>query len=160
MKKAFILICILFTTANATAQFGRQGGLRNNRLGRQQPNVPPNENQKANIEKKNAERQAEYIANFLATLEADDFQKEIAKQTMDEYFELTKKFMKVQFDNSVERKDAFDGFKREHFRELKTMLSESDNVKLDEFLEGKFKEGEEKKKKKKKRKKKKRNNDN
>jgi len=148
MKRVLFLVCILLTTTTtAIAQFGNQG-MRNNRLGRQQPNVPPNENQKANIEKKNAELQAEFIASFLDTLEADDFQKEIAKQTMAEYFELTKKFMKVQFENSVERKDAFDGFKREHFKELKSLLSEGDNLKLDDFLEGKFKKDDGKKKKK------------
>ncbi|WP_299117037.1 hypothetical protein [uncultured Winogradskyella sp.] len=152
MKRAFILICILLTTATATAQFGRQG--RNSRLGRQQPVTPPNENQKANIEKKNAERQAEYIENFLSTLEADEFQKEIAKQTMDDYFEKTKEFMKIPFDSSVKRKDAFDLFKQEHFKELKTMLPENDIVKLDAFLDGKFQEKEVKKKKKKRKRKK------
>lgn len=154
MKRALILICILLTTASATAQFG---GQRQNRFGRQQPNTPPNESQKADIEKKNAERQAEYISNFINTLEADEFQKEIAKQTMEEYSVLIKKFLKLPFENSVARKDAYEAFKLEHFKELRIMLSEGDNIKLDDFLDGKFKEGKEKKKK---RKKKKRNKNN
>jgi hypothetical protein len=152
MKRVLILICIYLTTVTASAQFGNQGRNNGRLLSSQQPNIPPNENQKADIEKKNAALQVEFVESFLETLEADDFQKEIAKQTMTEYFDLTKKFMKVQFENSVERKDAFEGFKREHFKELKSLLSEGDNLKLDDFLEGKFKKDDGKKKKKKKRK--------
>lgn len=151
MKRIVLLICILLTTLSATAQFGRQ---RQNRLGRQQPNTPPNENQIANLEKKAEERQQEYIKSFITTLEADEFQKEIAKITIDDYYKEIKKFLKVKFENTLQQKDAFDNLKREHFKELKSLLSEPNNKKLDEFLDGKYKENDDKKEKKKKRKKK------
>lgn len=155
MKKLVLLICVLLSTSNVIAQFGNQ---RQNRLGRQQPNTAPTETQIANLEKKAAERQQEYIKSFITTLEADEFQKEIAKITIDDYYIETKKFLELKFDNSLERKDAFDDFKEKHFKELKSLLSEDDNKKLDEFLEGKYKDENKKEKKRKKKKRKKKNN--
>ncbi|GGI57553.1 hypothetical protein [Winogradskyella haliclonae] len=152
MKRVFILICILLTTATATAQFGRQ---RQNRLGRQQPNPITDENRKVSMEKKAAERQEEYIINFLSILEADDFQKEIAKLTLNDYFAKVKELVKLDFENSAQRKDTFDALKEEHFKELKSLLSAKDNYELDKLLKGEFRENEIKKKKKKKRRKKK-----
>lgn len=152
MRQLLILICLLLTTVTVTAQFGRQ---RQNRLGRQQPNTPPTENQKAAFEKKAAERQAEFIANFISTLEADEFQKEIAKQTVTDYFTKAKEFAKIPFENSAQRKDAFEALKKEHFLELRTLFSKKDNEQLDKFLKGEFEEKEAKKKKKKRKKKKK-----
>lgn len=159
MRKIVLLTLLLVTTLSVSAQFG--GQRQNSRLGRQVPNTPPNESQKADMERKQAERQEEYVSNFLTTLEADAFQKEIAKQTLNDYFEKTKSFLKLPFANSVERKDAFEAFKIHHFAELKTMLPENDIKKLDTFLEGKFEEKEVvKKKKKKKRRKKNKDDDN
>jgi len=154
MRRTLLLLSFLLTTVTMTAQFG---GQRQNRFGRQQPNTPPSENQKERMEKKALERQQEFISNFLSTLEADDFQKEIAKQTMDEYFKKIPEFMKIPFEKSVERKDAFDFMQREHFKELKTLFSDSDNEKLDKFLKGEFQEKEAKKKKRKKKNRKKDN---
>ena len=151
MKQLLILICLLLTTATVTAQFG---GQRQNRFGRQQPNTPPNENQIAAMEKKAAERQAEYIANFISTLEADEFQKEIAKQTITDYFIKAKELTKFPFENSAQRKDGFEALKKEHFAELRSLFSEKDNEQLDKFLKGKFEEKDVKKKKKKRKKKK------
>ena len=147
MKQLLILICLLLTTATVTAQFG---GQRQNRFGRQQPNTPPNENQKERMEKKNEERQEEYIAKFISTLEADDFQKEIAKLTVTDYYVKAKEFVKIRFENSAKRKDGFEALKKEHFEELRTLLSKKDNEQLDKFLKGEFKEKEAKKKKRKK----------
>lgn len=148
----------MLTTYSATAQFGRQGRQRQNRFN-QQPQIAPNENQKEQMEKKNKLRQEEYTASFINSLEADDFQKEITKQTIADYYTQIKKFLTVKFENSVQQKEAFEGFKNQHFAELKTLLSESDNKKLDEFLDGKFKKNDGDKKKKKKRKRKKKNKD-
>ena len=155
MKKIATLLLVFLVTASATAQFG---GQRNNRFGRQQqPQSPPTENQIEAAEKKAEERRQEFVTNFLSTLEADDFQKEIAKQTIDDYFEKVKSFSKLPFENSVQRKDAFEALKKEHFQELRSLISENDNKKLDGFLSGDFDEGEVKKKKRKKRKKDKKN---
>ena len=150
MRRVLILVCLLLTTATMTAQFGRQ---RQNRFGRQQPNTPPTETQKERMEEKAAERQEEFILKFMSTLEADEFQKQIAKQTIDDYFVKIKSFMKIPFENTVQRKDAFDALKREHFAELRTLISKKDGEQLDKFLNGEFEERDAKKKKKRRKKK-------
>jgi len=147
MKKVVILVLTLLMTASVSAQFM---GQRQNRFNRQ-PQTPPSENQIEAAEKKAEKRLEEVILNFLSTLEADEFQKEIAKQTLDDYFEKLREFSKIPFESSMQRKDAFDAFKREHFKELKSLMSDSDNNKLDQFLDGEFDEGEVKKKRRKKR---------
>lgn len=156
MKKAIILVLTLLITASVSAQFM---GQRQNRFNRQ-PQAPPSESQKEAAEKRALERRQEFVVNFLSTLEADEFQKEIAKQAIDDYFVKITEFTKILFGSSAERKDAFDMFKREHFRELKSLMSDSDNKKLDEFLNGDFEENEVKKKRRKNRKRKKDNDDN
>jgi len=155
MKRVFILACILLTTATATAQFRNQ---RQNRFN-QPSQSAPTENEKANMKKKQAERQKEFIENFISTLEADDFQREIAKQTLNDYFKKSKEFMKISFDNSTKRKEAFLEFRMQHFAELKALLTANDNKKLDDFFEGKFEESEVKKKRRKNRKRKKNKED-
>ncbi len=156
MKKAIILVLTLLMTASVSAQFM---GQRQNRFNRQ-PQAPPSESQKEAAEKRALERRQEFVVNFLSTLEADEFQKEIAKQAIDDYFVKITEFTKILFGSSAERKDAFDMFKREHFRELKSLMSDSDNKKLDDFLNGDFEENEVKKKRRKNRKRKKDNDDN
>jgi len=155
MRRAFILICILLTTATATAQFGSQRQNRNNR----QPPQPPTENEKERMRKKSAERKKEIVANFLTTLAADEFVKEIATQTFDEYFTKVETFLKIPYGSLIERKEAFETFRDAHFKELKFLLSESDSKKIDEFFEGNFEESEVKKKRRKENKKKKNKDD-
>ncbi|SHH62877.1 hypothetical protein [Winogradskyella jejuensis] len=156
MKKAILFICVLLTSFAASAQFG---GQRQNRFNRQPPASPPSDSQIEAAEKKAEERRQEFVANFLTTLEADDFTKEILKQNMNDYFEKVKVFMKQPFENSVQRKDAFEAFRREHFKESRSLLSENDQKKLDDFFKGEFDETEVKKKKKKKKRKKKKKGD-
>ncbi|RNC86324.1 MAG: hypothetical protein ED556_08500 [Winogradskyella sp.] len=152
MKRILLLLGLIFTTATVSAQFV---GQRQNQFNRQrQPPQPPTENEKERAAKKVAERKKELVTNFLSTLEIDEFVKEIATQTFDDYFNKIEAFMKIPYDNAVERKDAFDVFRHEHFKELKSLLSEGDSKKLDDFLEGKFEEKEVKKKRRKNRKKK------
>lgn len=156
MKRIIVLALLLLTTIDVSAQFGRQ---RQNRIGRQTPVIPPNENQKEANLKRALEVRAEYISAFLSSLDADEFQKEIAKQTITDFYERLNTFSSIPFGSISEKKDAFELFKNEHFKEIKSMFSENDNKKLDEFLDGKFKKEDLDNKKKKKNKRRKRNKD-
>jgi hypothetical protein len=118
------------------------------------PNQEPSERDIEKQKEKAEERRQEYIDNFLSTLEADEFQKAITKQTLTDFYDKVQGFMKQEFDTTLERKDAFEAFKEKHFEELKTLISKADTEKLDEFLDGKFKEKEAKKKKRRKKKRK------
>jgi len=156
MKKYTFLIALLFVTSTALAQFGgRRGGMQNrNRMAMPQQNQAPTESQKEAMLKKAEERKEEFIGNFIGTLEADDFQKQIITQSLNDYFDKVTEFSKLPFEHSAERKDAFDALKKEHFAELKSLISESDMEKIKGLLDGKFDEKETKKEKRKKRKKK------
>ena len=159
MKKTLLLLTFLCLTISVSAQFGRQRNSRQNQFNRQ-PQSPPTETQKEQAEKKLKEKQKEFLDGFIASLEADEFQKEIATITITEFYEKLKDFIKIKFASSVERKDAYEAFKDKHFKELKSLLSEPDTIKLDKFLEGDYKKDKDKSKKKKKPKKKKRNKNN
>ena len=52
------------------------------------------------------ERKNKYIANFITTLEADDFQKEIIKQTISSFFDEKVAFFSMKFEHNLDRKDA------------------------------------------------------
>lgn len=150
MKKICIVLFVCFiTTYSVSAQYQR--GNRNRNIGNVSQNQEPTDAQIKKQKEEAIERRNEYITKFLSTLEADEFQKEIAKQTLVDFYEKTQEFVKQSFENNLKRKDAFDAFKENHFKELKTLISEDDSAKLDEFLEGKFKERDAKKKKRKKR---------
>lgn len=152
MKKIYLLLGFLITVTTVSAQF------QNNRRGVNRniggiPQQAPSEREIEKQKEKAEERRQEFILNFLSTLEADEFQKEIAKQTITDFFTKSEEFIKLPFDTSTERKDAYEKFRDSHFTELKTLISEADTVKLDSFLKGDFKENDAKKKKKKKRRK-------
>ena len=72
MRKTILLIFTILLGLNINAQ--RQG---NNRSNIPQTNREPSEQEIAKYEREAEERKEEYIANFLTTLEADDFQKQI-----------------------------------------------------------------------------------
>ncbi len=158
MKKIILFTFTLLLGFNTYAQMMRNGR-RNNMNTVPQTNREPSEADKEKMKREAEDRKQEFIANFITTLEADDFQKEIIKQTISSYFEKTLELIKIPFENSLARKDAFDKFKESHFKELKTLISENNMTKINSMLDGEFDEKEVKKKKKKKKKRKK-NKDN
>lgn len=147
MKQYLTFISFLFVTSIAVAQFGGQRGTIRNR----NPAPPPTDAQKEANARKVEERKQEFIANFITTLDADDFQKEIIKQTINDYFVKLVELYNIQFQHSTERKDAVRAFKKEHFLELKSLISEDDMTKIKQMIDGDFEEKEVKKKKKRKR---------
>ena len=153
MKKLFTLTLLFLVISSTYGQFGRQG--RRGNMNRIPQNTEPTEAQIEARKKEMEERREEYIANFLGTLEADEFQKEIVKQSLNSFYDELKKFYDIKFESQVERKDALDKMIEKHFEEVKLLVSETDMQKINDFTKGKFDEKKEKKKKRKWKKKKK-----
>lgn len=161
MKKILLSTCFLLMSISIFAQVaGRRTSPLRNRIPQSQQE--PTEGQIAERERKIEERKQEFLNNFLTTLEADDFQKEIIKQTLEDYFEKKIALYKVQYSVREERADAVKNLDSMHFKELKSLISKGDMKKINDMISGGFDEGEVKKKKKKakkKRKKKKKDTD-
>ncbi|WP_296314020.1 hypothetical protein [Winogradskyella sp. UBA3174] len=162
MKKTIFILFILFVNINVFAQQQQQQRRRN-------LNAPPVTSRaptENDIEKRQRdidERKAEYISNFMTTLEADDFQKEILKQYINNFYKEKVVLLKTKFNHSIERNKAIKNLEITHFKEVEELMSEEDILKLKDFVQGKFDDEEalkDKKKKKKKRKKKKKKDDN
>ncbi|MBT8244840.1 MAG: hypothetical protein HKP48_00515 [Winogradskyella sp.] len=152
MRKVLILICLLLTTATVTAQFGRRGA---NQVRRPQTSSEPTEAQKAKFEKNMKERQQEFITKIINKLGADEFQKEITRITLTEYFDKLIAFNQIEFDRQIGKKDALRKLQKEHFSDLRSLLSEVDMNIIDDVVEGKNlksldEEGDSKKKRKRK----------
>ena len=153
MKKLlFLIVLVLGLSHTIDAQVMRRGGdpLRQSRIPQSQPSEEEIKKQQEKFEKEMIERREEYVANFLTTLEADDFQKEIIKQTLNDYFEKKIAIFKTPFERTIERQDAVKALNKTHFEELKTLISENDMAKINAMIEGEFDEKEAKKKKKRK----------
>ena len=103
-------------------------------------------------------KQEQYISDFLATIEVDDFQKEIISQTMKSYFEEFKKINMLQV-RDVQRQELVENLDNTHFKDLKAMVSEDTMSKIMDAVKGKWKQetNREKKKRLKKEKKNKKN---
>ena len=103
-------------------------------------------------------KQEQYISDFLATIEVDDFQKEIITQTMKSYFEEFKKINMLQV-RDVQRQELVENLDNTHFKDLKAMVSEDTMSKIMDAVKGKWKQetSREKKKRLKKEKKNKKN---
>jgi hypothetical protein len=120
-------------------------------------NVLPNESQKERTERKIEERKQEYINNFLSTLNADDFQKEIIKQKLISFFDEKIALSKQQYSRSFEYQEAVRKLEDSHFKDIEPMLTEENMAKIKEMIQGDFDEKEVIKEKKKKKDKKKKN---
>ena len=151
MKKVVLFTFSLLLGFNIYAQS------RRDRMGNPVVNREPTEEEIAKYEQKLEERKDEFIANFLTTLEADDFQKEIIKQYINSYFEAKKEVLKVKYERTFDREEAIKKLDESHFKDLEELISESDMSKIKDMIKGGFDEKEVKKKKKKKRKKKDKN---
>ena len=120
-------------------------------------NVLPNESQKERTERKMEERKQEYIDNFLSTLNADDFQKEIIKQKLISFFDEKIALSKQQYGRNFEYQEAVRKLEDSHFKDIEPMLTEENMAKIKEMIQGDFDEKEVIKEKKKKKDKKKKN---
>jgi len=152
MKKVVLLTFALILGFSTYAQS------RRDRMGNPIISREPTKEEIARYEQKIEERKDEYIANFLTTLEADDFQKEIVKQYLNSYFEAKKEVLKVKYEHSIDRKEAIKNLNDSHFKDLEELISANDMKKLNDLITGEFDEKEVKNKKKKKRKKNKEDN--
>ncbi|MBF8151063.1 hypothetical protein ITJ86_14220 [Winogradskyella sp. F6397] len=152
MKSIILVVFTILLTLNVNAQ--RRSGNMNNIP---QTNREPTEEEIAKYEREAEERKEEYIANFLTTLEADDFQKQIIKLTINSFLEEKIALLKTRFEHHLDRNAAIKKLEESHFAELKELISEDDMSKIKELIKGGFNEKEVLKEKKKKRKKKKRN---
>ena len=156
MKKIVFIIFALFIGLNVFGQVGRN---MNNRI--PQTSREPSEKDIENRKRLMEERKDEFIANFLTTLEADDFQKEIIKQSLNSFYDAKVAIFKTPFERHFDREQAVKKLEDTHFVDLKDLISEGDMAKVKEMIKGDFNEKEvikEKKKKKKKRKKKNKDN--
>lgn len=151
MKKAVLFIFALILGLNIHAQSQR----------RDSNNIPhtnrePTKEEIAKRERDLEERKAEYVDNFLTTLEADEFQKHIIKQNIYSFFDAKLAIMKTRFEHRIERQQAINNLENTHFKDLEELISEDDMSKVKKLIKGDFDEKEVvKKKKKKKRKRKK-----
>ncbi|WP_299117085.1 hypothetical protein [uncultured Winogradskyella sp.] len=153
MKKTIIIAFAL------VLGFSTYGQVRRDRMGNPVTPSEPSEKEIAKRKQMIEERRKEYIANFLTTLEADEFQKEIIKQSLDSFYEAKIGILKTRYEHSIDRKDAIKKLVDTHFVELEELISENDMIKIKDLATGKFDESEVKKKNKKKKKRKKKNKD-
>lgn len=153
MKKFILIVFALFIGLNVYGQ------RRRNMNNIPQTNREPTEQEIAKFEREREERKQEYISNFLTTLEADDFQKEIIKQHLNSYYEAKMALYKTRFEREFEREKAIKNLDDTHFSELKDLISEGDMLKIKDMIQGDFNEKEVVKKKRKNKKKKNRKKD-
>lgn len=137
------VLTLVICTSNTFAQRQRPSQ-------RQQQPVDQ-EKEKAKYEEQAEKNKKEYISEFVATLEVDDFQKEIITQQMDTYFEELRKINKLGL-KPFERTEYVERLDEKHFRDVRVMVTEETMTKIMEAVKGKWDRKEEKKKKKKKRK--------
>jgi hypothetical protein len=157
MKKIVLIIFALFL---ALSVFGQNRNQNQRQSQSQRNNIPqtsskPTEQEIAKRQREIDDRKDEYIANFLTTLEADEFQKHIIKQNLDSFYVASVELSKTDFGHVLDRQAAFKNLKDTYFVELEDIISESDMTKLKELISGKFNEKEVLSKKEKKKKKKK-----
>ncbi|SDS96251.1 hypothetical protein [Winogradskyella sediminis] len=153
MKKVVLFIFAILLGLNVHAQ--RRGSSLNNIP---QSNREPTKQEIAKYEREAEERKEEYIANFLTTLEADEFQKQIIKINLNSFLEEKIALLNTKFEHRLDREEAVKNLEDTHFLELQELISKSDMEKIKDLIKGDFNEKEVVKDKKKKRKKKKRKN--
>ncbi|WP_339751801.1 hypothetical protein [uncultured Winogradskyella sp.] len=154
MKKAVLVLFALFIGLNL---FGQRRGRNTNNI--PQTNREPSEQQIAKQKRQVEERKQAFVANFLTTLEADDFQKEIIKQTIITYYDAKIAILKTRYERQFDLEKDIKGLYDMHFKDLEELISESDMAKIKEMIKGNFDEKEIVKEKRKKKKKKRRKKD-
>lgn len=148
MKKIFLTIFIL--SIFSSLSYGQRRGQGRQRQQQIPQNVDP-EKEKAKFAERAEVAKKKYIAEFVGSLDIDEFQKEIISQTMDSYFVELGKINKLGL-NSFEREEYIELYDKEHFKDVKEIVSEDVMAKIMDAIKGKWDRNEEKKKKKKKKK--------
>lgn len=147
MKKAILFLFVLSLSLNAFSQRPANVG------GIPQTSLEPSPQDIARQKREMEERKDDYIKNFISTLEGDDFQKEIVKQTLNSYFDKKIALLNVPYERSIDRENVIKNLDKTHFVDLKELISEDDMTKITEMIAGNFDEGEVQKKKRKRKKK-------
>ena len=147
MKKIVLVVFALILGFNSYAQ------QRRDRMGNPIVQREPTEQEIEKHKQKIEERKDEFIANFLLTLEGDEFQKEIVKQKLYTYYDAKLALLKVKYERHFDREQAIKKLDESHFAELKELISEADMNRIKEMTKGNFDEKEVKKEKKKKKRK-------
>ena len=148
MKKIVLVLFALFICLNI---FGQNPGSIEDRI----PRGKPTEQEIAKRNRMMKERKKEFISNFITTLEADDFQKQITRQYLNTYYDAKVEILNTPYEHRIDLKAAIKNLDDTHFSDLKALISEKDMGKINELINGEFDEKEVKNKKKKKKKKKK-----
>jgi hypothetical protein len=151
MKKVFILAFVILISIPAFGQFQNQQRRGGDPLRQRMPPQPPSEAQKEDMKRKMEEKMQAFISDFVNSLEVDEFQKEIAKQTISEYFDKVIELQKLPYSNSQERALAIQAMEKEHFTELKLLISEANMKKIKDMISGDYEPEDEHNQKKKKR---------
>jgi hypothetical protein len=154
MKKVLIILFALFIGLNV---YGQRRRNMNDRI--PQTQREPSEQEIEKRKRLMKERKDEYIANFLTTLDADDFQKEIIKQSVNSFYDAKMDILRKHFERNFDREQEIRKLEKVHFVELKALISEGDMTKITKLITGGFDEKEVVKDKKKKKKRKKRKKD-
>merc|ERR1711916_33454 len=136
MKNILLAFSLILLSFNSYSQ------VRRNMNNIPQTSREPTEKEIAKREREVEERTEEYILNFLSTLEADDFQKEIIKQKIYSFFDAKIAIFKTQYDHNLDRKEAIKKLEENHFKELEELISENDMKKVREMIKGDFDEKE------------------
>ena len=152
MKKTVLFLFALFIGLNVFSQRNR------NMNGIPQTNRQPTEQEIAKRDRLMKERRDEFVANFLSSLEGDDFQKEIVKQHLSSFYEAKLKLYQTPFEHRLDRENEIKKLENTHFTDLKDIISKGDMKKINTMISGGFDEKEYLKKKKKKEKRKKNKN--
>lgn len=133
MKRLILtLFCLIAITVNSTSQNATE------------------EKQREKYEAEMKKKKEEFIIDFVATLDVDEFQEVIIKQTMDSYFEETKKIRLLGL-RDYETKGRIEQLDQKHFQDLKAIVSDDTMNKIMDAVKGKWDKKKDKRKKKKKR---------
>lgn len=146
MKTIYLLV---FACIFCTSTFAQRRTNQRSQQNMQQPVDP--EKEQARYEEQAEKQKQEYIAEFVATLEVDDFQKEIITQQMDSYFEELRKINRMGL-KSFERTEHVDKLDVRHFADVRAIVTEDTMNKIMDALKGNWDRKSEKKKKKRNRK--------
>lgn len=103
-------------------------------------------------EKEMKEKEEKYIADFVKTLDENDFVKEIVSQKLLSYSDEKKKILAYEIE-SFKKQELVEELNIRHFSDLKPIASENTLEKINLLITGKYEEHKKKEKKKRKKKK-------